>query len=131
MLPNDLYGVVIAAQLANINDAITIMERFWRRHRKEYVKESDVSTTLSSEGDLIKILTNALAAKNAPAPRRDSPPTRTPLYCNRCNRNGHHPRDYRQERQDFRRPTYSQELSRFNGTCHNCGIQGHKSQDCC
>ena len=90
MLPDQLYGVVIAGQSDNINEAIALMDHYWRRQRKNYVQESDsTSLTRDTEKSMVKILAEALAQKNERPFRSNTPSSRPSVTCNYCHQSGH------------------------------------------
>src|SRR3954463_57408 len=126
MLPNEVYSVVIGATPNTINEAITVMERYWRRSRRSYIQDSDdPQGTENSDASVVKILANALLQKNERPARRDTSEGSSQPYCKYCQRKGHSFNDCRARRQN---PGPS--FQRFQGKCHYCGIPGHQEQDC-
>ena len=127
MLPDRLYAVMVAANPQTVNNFFDVMERYWRRQKKEMIKASDEEEEedpLGKSSSVIKLLAKALQDKPRgsttikPQEERQGRPR-----CQKCGRTGHWASQcYTQ--------THNQQGNRFQGKCNWCGIPGHKEQDC-
>ena len=95
------------------------------------MQESDEpSATSTGEANIVKILTNALIAKDSTG-QRSSPSLNCPTsYCTNCRRNGHLTRDCYQECQGSSCPNQRQGYSQLLASCHYCNYHDHLERDC-